>query len=242
MCCIWAGCCSTVSSPSQPERLRHPLSSSQSRPLSKPGVYEHCSLHLKAWSGPSAKSICGRRIQFPPESPSSSSCPAIWMLQFHPEIFFFHSFQLTSWSHPFRWFHPVPWIHRLHWCRPLAQCGSSAPPQACLPPARLRLSPWLHLQSPSSAFPRLHCGPSALGLLRAPSSLRINLGRSLLTFHHGLPSLGLCLDLPPLQFHWAPPFLWFPHCPHFCIIFETKILDSPCSLCHINIFVCCMYS
>lgn len=57
-----------------------------------------------------------------------------------------------------------------------------------------------------SVFPQLHCGPSALGLLRAPSSLQIILGRSSL--------------------HRASPFLLFPHCSG--LLHHCPIQPSPC--------------
>ncbi len=61
--------------------------------------------------------------------------------------------------------------------------------------------------------PCLHQGPSALALCWAPSYIRTILGRSSLSFHHGLPGLRLCLDPPPLRLHRAHPSLWFPSRP-----------------------------
>ncbi len=119
---------------------------------------------------------------------------------------------------------------------PLAPWSSSASTQASPPPARYCSSPRLHFAPPGPclhlslaarrlrsgiAFPHmhshekhLHWGPSALGLLWAPSYIRTNLGRSSLSFCHRLLGLRLRLDPPLLRLHRAPPFLWFPHLLH----------------------------
>lgn len=62
---------------------------------------------------------------------------------------------------------------------PLAPCGLSASPLASPPPAESPSPPWPVSASAASrlCIPQLHHGPSALGLLWAPSSIWISLGR-----------------------------------------------------------------
>lgn len=54
---------------------------------------------------------------------------------------------------------------------------------------------------PGSVLSRLRRGLPALGLLQAPSSIRVSLGQLSFCLHHELPGLRLHLDPPPLRLH-----------------------------------------
>ncbi|ROL53402.1 hypothetical protein DPX16_7002 [Anabarilius grahami] len=99
----------------------------------------------------------------------------------------------------------------------LILCGSSDSPRASRSPAQHED---VHSPAPTQAsrpmsLLQIHCGPSALGIFRDPSSLQLSLSQLSLCLCHGLPGLQLRFNPPPFRLHNASPSLRPPRCPHF---------------------------